>query len=50
MGKLKELAMEVVELYDERGYTIMEIVKELELSEDLVLQILNDFSDSFNVV
>jgi hypothetical protein len=47
---MKDLAMEVVELYDERGYTIMQIVRELELSEDLVLQILNDFSDSFNVV
>ena len=47
---MKDLAMEVVELYDERGYTIMEIVKELELSEDLVLQILNEFSETFGVV
>ena len=50
MGKMKDLAMEVVELYDERGLTIMEIVKELDLSEDLVLQILNEFSETFGVV
>lgn len=47
---MKDLAMEVVELYDERGLTIMEIVKELDLSEDLVLQILNEFSETFGVV
>ena len=46
---MKDLAMEVVELYDEQGYTIMEIVKELELSEEMVMEILSNFSESFNV-
>jgi len=38
MGILKNLAIEVVELYDEKGYTIEEIVEELEewaLSENV---------------
>ena len=46
---MKDLAMEVVELYDEQGYTIMEIVKELELSEEMVMEVLSNFSESFNV-
>ena len=47
---MKDLAMEVVELYDEQGLTIMEIVKELNLSEEMVMEILSNFSESFNVV
>jgi hypothetical protein len=47
---MKDLAMDVCALYDERGYTIMEIVEELEISENLVVEILTNYSETFGVV
>ena len=47
MAKMKELVIEVCELYDERGMTIMEIVNATGLSEEVVIQVLSDFSETF---
>ena len=47
MGKMKELVIEVCELYDEQGLTIMEIVGHTGLTEEVVLQILSDYSETF---
>ena len=44
---MKELVIEVCELYDEQGMTIMEIVKKTGLSEDEVITVLSDYSDTF---
>ena len=43
----KELVIEVCELYDEQGMTIMEILKKTCLSEDEVITVLSDYSDTF---
>ncbi len=50
MAKMKELAMDVCEAYDSEGLTIMEIVERFELSEEMVFEILSNFSESFGVV
>ena len=47
MAKMKELVIEVCELYDERGMTIMEIVNATGLSEEVVIQVLSDYSETF---
>ena len=47
MAKMKELVIEVCELYDEQGMTIMEIVKQTGLSEEVVIQVLSDYSETF---
>ena len=47
MAKMKELVIEVCEIYDEQGMTIMEIVKKTGLSEDEVITVLSDYSDTF---
>jgi DNA-binding transcriptional regulator LsrR (DeoR family) len=44
---MKELVIEVCELYDEQGMTIMEIVNATGLSEEVVIQVLSDFSETF---
>ena len=47
MAKMKELVMEVCELYDERGMTIMEIVNATGLSEEVVIEVLSNYSETF---
>ena len=44
---MKELVIEVCELYDEQGMTIMEIVNQTGLSEEVVIQVLSDYSETF---
>jgi DNA-binding transcriptional regulator LsrR (DeoR family) len=50
MAKMKELAMEICELYDMDGLTIMEIVNKLNVSEALVMEALENFSETFGIV
>ena len=47
MGKMKELVIEVCELYDEQGLTIMEIVNTTGLSEEEVIEVLSNYSETF---
>ena len=47
MAKMKELVIEVCELYDERGMTIMEIVNATGLSEEVVIEVLSNYSETF---
>ena len=49
MGKLKNLVIEICDLYDRQGMTIREIANYMEMTEDEVVQVLSDYSDSFNV-
>ena len=47
MAKMKELVIEVCELYDEQGMTIMEIVNATGLSEEVVIEVLSNYSETF---
>ena len=47
MAKMKELVIEVCELYDEQGLTIMEIVNTTGLSEEEVIEVLSNYSETF---
>ena len=49
MGKLKNLVTEICEMYDEQGMTIREIANYMEMTEDEVVQVLSDYSYSFNM-
>ena len=49
MGKLKNLVTEICEMYDYQGMTIREIANYMEMTEDEVVQVLSDYSDSFNM-
>ena len=44
---MKELVIEVCELYDEQGMTIMEIVNATGLSEEEVIEVLSNYSETF---
>ena len=44
---MKELVIEVCELYDEQGLTIMEIVNTTGLSEEEVIEVLSNYSETF---
>jgi len=50
MAKMKELVMDVCELYDDQGLTIMEIVNKMNISEAMVMEILSNYSDTFGMV
>ncbi len=47
MGKMKELLLEIVEAYDYNGLTIKEICDTYGLSEDAVIELLSEHSDTF---
>ena len=47
MGKIKDMVIEVCELYDEQGMTIMEIVNATGLSEEEVIEVLSNYSETF---
>ena len=50
MAKMKDLVMDVCELYDDQGLTIMEIVNKLNISEAMVMEILSNYSETFGMV
>ena len=49
MGKIKDLVIEICEMYDYQGMTIREIANYMEMTEDEVVQVLSDYSSSFNM-
>ncbi len=50
MGKIKQLVTEICEMYDYQGMTIVEIANYMEMTETEVIEVLSNYSDSFNVV
>ncbi len=50
MGKMKALVTEICEMYDYQGMTIVEIANYMEMTETEVIEVLSNYSDSFNVV
>ena len=49
MGKIKNLVIEICEMYDYRGMTITEIARAMDMSEDEIYQVVSDYSESFNI-
>ncbi len=50
MAKVKELVTEICEMYDYQGLTIAEIANYMEMTEDEIVQVLSDYSDTFGMV
>ncbi len=50
MGKLKEIVMEICEAYDYDGLTIMELANRFEMTEEAIIEVLTNYSDTFGVV
>jgi energy-converting hydrogenase A subunit M len=49
MGKVKELVTEICEMYDYQGLTIAQIANYMEMTEDEIVQVLSNYSDTFSV-
>ena len=49
MGKIKNLVIEICDLYDRQGMTIIQIASYMDMTEEEVFQIVSDYSSSFNV-
>ena len=50
MGKMKELVMEICEAYDYDGLTILELAQRFEMTEDAIIEVLSNYSETFGVV
>ncbi len=50
MAKVKELVTDICEMYDYQGLSIAEIAKATGMSEDDIVQVLSDYSDTFGMV
>lgn len=50
MAKVKELVTEICEMYDYQGLTIAQIANYMEMTDDEVVQVLSDYSDTFGMV
>lgn len=50
MAKVKELVTEICEMYDYQGLTIAQIANHMEMTDDEVVQVLSDYSDTFGMV
>ncbi len=47
---MKELVMEICEAYDYEGLTIMELANRFEMTEEAIIEVLTNYSDTFGVV
>ena len=50
MGKMKELVMTICEAYDYDGLTILELAQRFEMTEDAIIEVLSNYSETFGVV
>lgn len=50
MAKVKELVTEICEMYDYQGLSIAQIANYMEMTDDEVVQVLSDYSDTFGMV
>ena len=50
MAKVKELVTEICEMYDYQGLSIAQIANYMEMTEDEIVQVLSDYSDTFGMV
>ena len=50
MGKIKELVMDICEAYDYEGLTIVELTQRFEMTEEAIIEVLSNYSETFGVV
>lgn len=50
MGKLKELVIDICEAYDYEGLTIVELANRFCMTEDAIIEVLSNYSETFGVV
>jgi hypothetical protein len=50
LGKVKELVTDICEAYDYEGLTIVEVAQRFEMTEDAVIEVLTNYSDTFGMV
>lgn len=50
MAKMKELVMEICEAYDYEGLTIVELANRFEMTEEAIIEVLSNYSETFGVV
>ena len=50
MAKVKELVTEICEMYDYQGLTIAQIANYMEMTDEEVVQVLSDYSNTFGMV
>jgi len=49
LGKMKNLVMEICEMYDYQGMSIYEIARAMDMTDDEVYQVVSQYSESFNL-
>ena len=47
MGKLKELVIDICEAYDYQGLTIVELANRFEMTEEAIIEVLSNYSETF---
>ena len=50
MAKMKELVMSICEAYDYEGLTIVELANRFEMTEEAIIEVLSNYSETFGVV
>ena len=50
MGKLKEVVIDICEAYDYQGLTIVELSNRFEMTEEAIIEVLSNYSETFGVV
>ena len=47
MAKIKELVIDICEAYDYQGLTIVELANRFEMTEEAIIEVLSNYSDTF---
>ena len=50
MAKIKELVIDICEAYDYQGLTIVELANRFEMTEEAIIEVLSNYSETFGVV
>lgn len=50
MSAMKDLVMDIVEMYDEQGLTVVQIAEIVGMNEMAVLSVITEYSQDFNTV
>jgi hypothetical protein len=50
LGKLKEVVIDICEAYDYQGLTIVELSNRFEMTEEAIIEVLSNYSETFGVV
>jgi Mor family transcriptional regulator len=47
LAKIKELVIDICEAYDYQGLTIVELANRFEMTEEAIIEVLSNYSDTF---